>query len=48
MRKEKEKLSNCCNAPVTIGGIGDFNDNDRIQTRYYVCIECKEACDLEE
>ena len=29
--------SNCCFAPVTVGGEG--------MTHYYVCSECKEPCD---
>ena len=36
-----EKLSNCCQAEVTIGGIDG-------STKYYVCLDCKEPCDLEE
>ena len=41
-----DKLSNCHNAPVTIGGVGDFDDRDRVSTQYYVCSECSKPCDL--
>ena len=38
--------SNCHNAPVTIGGRGDFDDKDKIVTQYYVCSKCNKPCDL--
>lgn len=40
MNKPEEELSKCHNAPVTIGGDSDEG------TRYYVCNECGNACDL--
>lgn len=43
MPKQKEiPKSNCCNAPVTVGG------DKREGTRYYVCSQCGEACDAKE
>jgi len=42
------RKSDCCNANVDVGGIGDFDDNDRIHTYYYVCKKCKKACDLKQ
>ena len=38
----EEEKSNCCSAPVIIGG------DDSEGTHYYVCTSCKEPCDLEE
>ena len=38
--------SECCNADVSIGGISDFENDDKICTRYYVCENCKQACSL--
>ena len=31
-------LSNCCHAPMTVGGEGT--------THYYVCTKCGDACDV--
>ena len=36
--KNMSKKSNCCDAPVIVGGEGT--------THYYVCAECNEPCDL--
>jgi hypothetical protein len=42
--------SNCCNAEIKIDMTSDFyGDNPKtmqIGTCYYVCIECKQACDV--
>ena len=43
---ETNKKSQCCNADVEIGGIGDFDDKDEISTHYFVCKKCHKACDL--
>ena len=40
--------SECCNANIFIGGIGDFNDGDSVQTHYFVCSACKKPCSLKE
>ena len=34
-------LSDCCRAPVVIGG-----SHDRDGTNYFVCTDCCEPCDL--
>lgn len=41
--KEVELQSNCCAAPVVVGG-GDGTDREG-QTYYYVCTKCERACD---
>lgn len=38
--------SKCCDADVIIGGRGDFSDEDRVETHYFVCTKCRKACDL--
>lgn len=38
--------SDCHNAPVTIGGRGDFDDKDKVVTQYHVCSECSKPCGL--
>ena len=45
---EQKELSACCNAPMTVGGIGDFDDKDKVCTQYYVCSKCKRPCDRAE
>lgn len=44
---EPNKLSKCHNAPVTIEGVGDFIDGDKVVTMHYQCTECGEACDVD-
>jgi hypothetical protein len=45
--KKKTKLkSTCCDAPVKIGGVGDFNDKDKVCTLYSVCTKCGNPCDI--
>ncbi len=39
-------LSACHQAPVKLGGTGDFDDSDRAVTQYYVCSQCDKPCDL--
>jgi len=39
------KTSNCCNSSVRSGGVGDFNDDDRPITQYYICNKCNKPCD---
>ena len=46
MGKTSKQLSNCCQAGVIIGGAGDFSDSDIVQTRYYICSRCEQACDI--
>lgn len=41
-----QKLSTCHQAPVTIGGMGDFDDKARVVTQYYVCSKCSQPCDV--
>lgn len=38
--------SKCCNASVSIRGIGDFSNKDKVNTYYFICNKCKEACDV--
>jgi hypothetical protein len=47
-KKKAVELSKCCNAPVEIGGIGDFKDTDAPTTQYYVCCKCKKPCDIKK
>lgn len=35
----------CCNADIIISGTGDFDDNDKIETFYHICSNCRKACD---
>lgn len=39
-------LSECCNAEVKAEGQGDFRDNDKVVTMYYICTKCGEPCDI--
>ena len=50
-RQERRKMklkSKCCGAEVTVGGLGDFDDDDKVCTRYYICKSCGNACDVYE
>ena len=47
MTKIKTKKSNCCHAPVTIGGMPDFIGDNYICTVYYICTKCAKPCDLQ-
>jgi len=44
----KKKKSKCCWADVELGGIGDFHDKDKVETRCYICTACKKPCDLRD
>lgn len=33
---------------MSVGGIGDFHDKDRIETHYYICDHCKKACGIKQ
>jgi len=44
--KNKTKKSNCCNAEIKVGGMGDFNDKDKVVTQYYICQKCGKPCDI--
>lgn len=46
LSNQPNDLSSCHQAPVTIGGRGDFDDKDRAVTQYYVCSKCNNPCDL--
>lgn len=39
-------LSKCCGTEIKLGESGDFADD--ICTRYYICINCNQPCDVEE
>lgn len=44
-----DNRSNCCHAPVRIGGVPDFpgdRPGDHGQTQYHVCESCGEPCGL--
>ena len=43
---KKEIVSICCNAPVTIQGKGDFDDDDEVGTFYNECLLCHKPCDI--
>lgn len=38
------ELSACHQAPMTVEGMGDFDDNDKVVTQYHVCTACNEMC----
>ena len=40
------ETSKCCNAPVSIEGIGDFREQDEVCTQHYSCTKCGKPCDL--
>lgn len=46
MKTPKEPKSKCCNAPVTVEGMGDFHDKDEVCTCYHVCSKCEKPCDI--
>lgn len=46
MKKKTNLKSNCCNAKIKVGGIGDFEGDKIACTIYYVCTKCQEACDV--
>jgi hypothetical protein len=41
-------FSDCCNAPVVVGGIGDFHDNDHAITQYHQCKACSNPCSIRQ
>ena len=42
-KKKKPLKSRCCNAPVRVEGMDDF---DKQCTMYHVCTKCNNACDV--
>ena len=43
---EETPKSKCCNSSVRNGGLGDFKDEDRPVTQYYICDKCNKSCDI--
>jgi len=46
MSTSNTQISDCCSAPISVNGLGDFHDNDRAVTMCYVCSKCQKVCDL--
>lgn len=44
--KKQEYKSKCCNAPVKVEGLLDFEGDIYPCTVHYVCTKCKETCDI--
>ena len=42
----KEKLSNCCKAPIRIAGTNDFPSDKYPCTMYYECTKCGNPCNI--
>ena len=41
-----DSRSKCCNAPVTVKGMGDFYDKDEVVTINHHCTRCEKVCDV--
>lgn len=46
--KNKKYKSQCCNAPVKMEGLPDFEGDKYPCTVHYVCTECGRPCDIRE
>jgi len=46
MTKPINLVSKCCGEKVKQGGIPDFEESNKVCTRYYVCTKCGKPCDI--